>query len=111
MEEKPKIDFSHVTAQGLEEFTLVYKMRYYHQLTPATITSMENRMRELGITADDDRFISLINKLLSNKTLASVQRQTLMKFQIARRMRGHEEIHLPAYDINGHKVIRVSVNH
>lgn len=111
MEGKSEVDFSHVTAQGLEEFTLVYNMRYYHQLTPATITSMENRMRELGITAEDDRFISLINKLLSNKTLAPVQQQTLMKFQIARSMRGHEEIHLPTYAINGHKVIRVSVNH
>ncbi len=107
MEAKLEIDFSNVTAQGLEEFTLAYKMRCYHQLTPHTVTSMENRMKELGITPDDDRFISLISKLLSNKTLTPVQQQTLVKFNNVRLMRGHEEVHLPAYGINGHKIVTV----
>lgn len=108
----PEIDFSNVTEQGLEAFCLAYKMRCYRALPPRTITSLQTRMQELGITPDDDRFISLIHKLNTNSAITSLQINTLKRFEKARQLRGYgEEQHLPNFFIpnKGHMVVTVLV--
>lgn len=97
MHQMPEINFNHATQDGLELFCLMFKMRCYHQLTPKTITSLENRMRELGITPDDDRYISLINKFYTYTALTSSQIKTLMRFGRMRQMYGYQEQHLPNF--------------
>lgn len=93
MEGKPEVDFSHVTAQGLEEFSLAHRLTYYAQLTPRTQASLEKRMKELKIEQDANTFISLISKLASRKPIVVTQMKTLEQLKIARAERGHEEAH------------------
>jgi hypothetical protein len=104
MEGKPTIDFSNVTPEGLEEFSLAYRLPYYAQLTPRTQASLEKRMKELKIEQDANTFISLISKLASRKPIVVTQMKTLKQLQIARAQRGHEEAHGISSRGDGYKV-------
>lgn len=94
MEGKPKIDFSNVSAQALEEFAVVYRLPYYMQLTPRTRDSLATRMQQLNISPEGNTFIALINKMIQGKKISKQQENTLILLKIARLQKGHNEVML-----------------